>query len=165
MTGFLGNDILFGGDGNDTIDGSFDNDRVEGGAGADLLSGGTGNDVLVGDAGADVLTGGSGADVFVFRAATDSLNQLGGADLITDFQIGIDKLDFTGLDADPIAAGDQAFTLVLGGNAAGTIHIEKFGAGADAITQIAVNLDGDGNPDLIVQLTGTLNLGAGDFLL
>jgi serralysin len=121
--------------------------------------------VLVGDAGADVLTGGSGADVFVFRASTDSLNQLGGADLITDFQVGIDRLDFSGLDADAATAGDQAFSLVLGGNAAGTIHVEHFGAGADAITQIAVNMDGDGNPDLIVQLTGNVNLGLGDFLL
>lgn len=56
-------DILFGGDGNDTI-GSLDgDDRIAGDAGDDILFGGTGNDSLSGDAGSDALNGGLGFDV------------------------------------------------------------------------------------------------------
>jgi Ca2+-binding RTX toxin-like protein len=58
--------ILFGEDGDDSIQGSSFNDRLYGGAGADKLYGGIGNDVLDGGAGNDSLEGGAGNDVFVF---------------------------------------------------------------------------------------------------
>ncbi len=63
-------------------------DRVLGGAGADTLSGGAGSDWLHDGGGLDVLTGGAGADVFVL--AKDSQ-----ADRITDFQIGVDRIDLS----------------------------------------------------------------------
>ena len=40
----FGNDLLFGGDGDDILDGSFDNDTLEGGAGADTIMGSFGID-------------------------------------------------------------------------------------------------------------------------
>ena len=63
------------------------NGAISGLDGDDLLIGGRTGDVLVGGAGNDTLTGGSGADVFVF-APTDL-----GADVVTDFQNGLDQLD------------------------------------------------------------------------
>ncbi|MDH4396847.1 MAG: hypothetical protein QE278_14305 [Limnobacter sp.] len=45
--------ILFGFDGNDTLNGSTLNDHFDGGSGSDTLSGGEGGDVLIGGAGAD----------------------------------------------------------------------------------------------------------------
>lgn len=56
-------DILFGGDGNDTIGSLGGDDRIAGDAGDDILFGGTGNDSLSGDAGSDALNGGLGFDV------------------------------------------------------------------------------------------------------
>ena len=75
---FRGNDVLIGGDLNDTTNGYAGNDVLFGGAGDDLLKGGAGNDRLVGGPGNDRLAGGPGNDSFVFVPGF-------GNDLITDF--------------------------------------------------------------------------------
>ncbi len=91
--GFVDND----GDAIDGIDGDADtvsagagNDLVEAGDGADLISGGDGNDTIAGSAGDDTLTGDAGDDVFVLETG-------GGSDEITDFTLGEDLLDTSGL--------------------------------------------------------------------
>ena len=59
-----------------------------GGAGGnDVLSGLGGNDTLTGDSGDDTMTGGAGADQFRFNSTI-------GADLVSDFALGIDQLAF-----------------------------------------------------------------------
>jgi len=61
-----------------------------------IITGNTGNNILNGGAGADTLTGGTGADTFVFRFGQSTVNFLGSivlTDRITDFAIGIDKID------------------------------------------------------------------------
>ncbi|WP_299143476.1 hypothetical protein [uncultured Tateyamaria sp.] len=97
ITGAQGNDRLFGGAGNDDLRGGISNDRVYGGegndalfgdAGNDKLYGGDGDDVLTGGTGKDVMTGGAGADIFVFTANAHR-------DRITDFEDGVDLLDFS----------------------------------------------------------------------
>ncbi|MBM2292696.1 hypothetical protein JQX09_15295 [Sulfitobacter pseudonitzschiae] len=121
LSGLRGNDTLDGGAGHDTLSGGSNRDRLNGGRGRDLLDGGRsrdvldggrgddtlyggdsrdalygnlGDDVLFGDAGADrlsgdegadTLTGGAGADLFVFNAGD-------GADIITDFEDGVDRI-------------------------------------------------------------------------
>jgi Ca2+-binding RTX toxin-like protein len=62
---------------------------------ANTLVGGTGADRIEGGGGSDRLTGGAAADVFVFAKGT-------GADIVTDFQSGIDKLVFQGFEASQI---------------------------------------------------------------
>jgi len=54
--------MLFGDDGNDTLDGANGNDAVSGGDGNDSLMGGAGNDTMDGGSGDDFIDGGSGAD-------------------------------------------------------------------------------------------------------
>lgn len=54
-----GNDKLQGGSGNDVILGQGGNDQINGGAGRDLLIGGLGADQIVGNAGEDILIGGT----------------------------------------------------------------------------------------------------------
>ena len=68
-----GNDIFFGGSGNDTIIG--DNN----------------DDILFGGIGKDKLNGGSGRDTFILKPGNGSIFQ-DEADVIEDFQIGIDKI-------------------------------------------------------------------------
>jgi len=71
-----------------------------GSSAANSLAGGSGADVLQGGGGADTLTGNGGADAFVLRATADSTSAA--PDTITDFQHGVDKIDFSniaGLDA------------------------------------------------------------------
>jgi Ca2+-binding RTX toxin-like protein len=76
FTGTAAAEILIGGPGDD---------RLAGEAGADVLGGAAGNDTLTGGSGADRLAGGAGADAFVF-------NSLAGADTVSDFVSGTDRL-------------------------------------------------------------------------
>ncbi len=120
LTGSAGNNVIEGGAGNDVLDGGAGSDTASyatagaavtvnlgfatpqntGGAGMDTLrnfeyligsrfndtlTGDAGNNVLKGGAGADRLTGGAGMDSFVFNSKL-------GADIITDFVSGTDKL-------------------------------------------------------------------------
>lgn len=96
-----GNDIVTGknaaetistGSGNDIVDGGGGNDWIDGGTGNDILRGGDGDDRIIGGAGNDSLYGGAGADTFVFAARA-------GKDRIFDFQDGVDRIEFTGINA------------------------------------------------------------------
>ncbi len=69
----------------DRIMGGAGADTLEGRDGSDILDGAGGADILIGGADADTLTGGTGKDRFVFAAGD-------GADIVTDFQIGRDRL-------------------------------------------------------------------------
>ena len=73
VNGGLGNDTLGGSDGDDRLYGGLGNDTLGGGAGNDLLSGGEGNDRLIGDSGNDVLLGGGGADDLTGGGGNDLL--------------------------------------------------------------------------------------------
>jgi len=95
VEGNEGNDFVSGGDGDDVVGGVFEygddvlqgdagNDAVVGGAGNDFVSGGDGDDYLNGLEDDDVLEGGSGADTFFYGA--------GGHDLILDFTRGEDRI-------------------------------------------------------------------------
>lgn len=86
--GQLGNDSLSGEEGNDTLNGQNGNDFLDGGDDRDLLVGGAGKDTLIGGLGADRLTGGKGADRFVFQ-------DMGGNDVVTDFDVKLDIIDLT----------------------------------------------------------------------
>ena len=79
-------DLLNGGAGDDTLLGDSRNDTLLGAKGEDSLDGGEGNDRLEGGRGDDTLTGGTGLDVFVFAPG-------GGADLVTDYADGQDRID------------------------------------------------------------------------
>jgi Ca2+-binding RTX toxin-like protein len=88
LAGQAGDDSLRGGDGADRLYGGDDDDTLHGGSAADRLEGGNGADSLLGDGGNDTLTGGAGADIFAVTLS-------GGADRITDFAIGEDRLDLS----------------------------------------------------------------------
>ena len=77
--------------GPDTFDGTSGSDMMSGLAGNDILNGGDGVDSITGGTGYDQVTGGAGADIFAFYVGD------GGSfphDVITDFQVGVDRLSF-----------------------------------------------------------------------
>jgi Ca2+-binding RTX toxin-like protein len=84
-------------------------DRLIGLAGDDTLIGGMGNDTLTGGAGADVLSGGGGADRFIYALASESGTTALTRDRITDFVRGSDRIDVSGIDANTVTTGNQAF--------------------------------------------------------
>lgn len=162
LSGDAGFDSLFGDNGNDVLNGGLGNDKLQGGLGADTLLGGVGDDVLTGGPGRDVLVGGRGADKFVFNALTQSGTTLQTADLIRDFQSGIDKIVLTGIDADSTTPGVQAFSAPTDVMSAtpGSIYLQvgSFGCVAN------FNTDTDLTPEFVLLIGGAGLLPASDFI-
>ena len=175
-----------GGAGLDTLSG-FENltgskyaDRLTGDGLANTIDGGSGNDTLVASGGVDRLSGGGGGfwrfsggligggftftsyvDRFVFNAVADSPN--GAPDVITDYDRGIgEKIDVSGIDANTLVAGNQAFTWV--GNINFNPAILNRGelgyqvSGADLML-IGNTANVSGTPDFRVQLQGAAATG------
>ena len=149
LTGGTGVDTIFGNTGNDTISGGGGNDLLYGGRGNDTIDGGAGNDRITGGMGQDTQTGGAGADIFIFEFVSDSRADATRRDTITDFEVGVDHVDLSGLRVD-FSAPD---TLVL------------MPTGSDILVQ--VDSDGDTNMDLeIVVLNGVTNgFGLSDIII
>jgi serralysin len=171
LSGSNGDDVIYGLQGNDRLNGDNGNDALFGGIGEDNLSGGRGKDDLTGGADRDVMTGGREADTFHFTdlshfVSGSSKNNL---DFITDFEIGTDLIDLSGIDANTGMLGNQSFAIV-----------EKFSGQAGefaVIKNLSTNdaqiwggdVDGDGSADFLfaVNIVGgnQQQLDAGDFLL
>lgn len=101
---------------------------LEGVAKADTLIGGTGDDIIRGGRGDDVLTGGAGEDSFIFSPGD-------GADRITDFTPGTDRLIFQGITADQLKAAAATMGGVAGLSIAyGTAGDSVFLAGVTALS-------------------------------
>ena len=99
INGDNGSDTLNGGAGNDAINGGGQNDVLNGGDGDDILDGGSGIDVLNGGNGLDTLTGGSQRDTFVLDAGGSAAD----ADIVTDFTVTEDRIEFTNAGAKAFA--------------------------------------------------------------
>lgn len=136
---------LIGSTSGDTLVGNSQANRLVGGGGSDRLSGGNGNDTLEGGSGADTLTGGGGNDVFVFRSVAD-LGLGATADRIADFQVGIDKIDLSGLQPGIQFLGATPFDGVPGiaqtrYTVSGGVGTLEFDLNGDAITEATVRFD------------------------
>ena len=147
ISGGNGNDTLFGGGGNDTLFGEAGNDILRGGSGNDALSGGGGQDTFIGGSGRDVMTGGSSGDTFVFGSIVES--SAGAAkDVITDFVRGSDTINIDMIDASTLSSGDQDFSFIgsqgFTAGVAGQVRAEVF-LSSDGIGVTIVRADINGD--------------------
>ncbi|MDB5450846.1 MAG: endo,3,4-beta-glycanase [Phenylobacterium sp.] len=105
------------------------------------LTGGSGADTLNASQGSDRLTGGAGADTFAFKAMPWSAGH------ITDFQVGVDRLDISGLyaggynGASPVADGYVSFVADGAGGTSVLLDTDGWGGGNTLKFQV-VTLDG-----------------------
>ncbi|SLN45241.1 Bifunctional hemolysin/adenylate cyclase precursor [Pseudoruegeria aquimaris] len=118
LSGHAGKDELLGREGNDLLYGNNGDDTLNGGADDDILAGGTGN---------DTLRGGAGADRFLFRA-----NE--GADVITDFEIGVDEIKMDGIagGASGLSFADQGADLLITVAGGGSVLLQGLAGTAPA---------------------------------
>jgi Ca2+-binding RTX toxin-like protein len=122
-------DLIYGGTGNDTIDGNQGDDWIDGEQDDDSLFGSDGDDTLIGGTGRDFIDGGSDDDSILGGDGNDTVYGDDGADFVDG-----------GSDDDSINGGDGDDTL-LGGADDGFDDI--FGSdGSDSI------VGGGGNDDL-----------------
>jgi Ca2+-binding RTX toxin-like protein len=149
---------------NNVLQGTTGNNVLKGGGGDDTLSGDLGNDVLVGGFGRDIEIGGAGADRFDFNAFNESGTTSATRDQIVGFEQGADAIDFSTIDANTPARGNQAFTFI-GADAfhgvAGELHQQT--AGPDTI--VSGDINGDAVADFQIELNGAFTLTPNDFIL
>ena len=148
-----------------SIVGGAGSDVLAGSSAADTISGGSGADSITGNAGADSLTGGSGADVFNY-VLTDSTQA--GADVISDFASGTDKIKITAATVASGATVDYSY------KGAAANNLDAIGLMSSKVGQYYLNnvsgllvLDTDGSgllqaTDFAVTLSGLTTLGALD---
>ncbi|SOB86548.1 serralysin [Sphingomonas guangdongensis] len=147
--------------------------RLVGNALSNRLDGADGADVLIGGDGVDYLTGGAGADTFVAEIDATKVSSKNGPialDVILDFA-GEDRVDLSGIDANALLAGDQAFTFVENakGKEAGELSIRHFGNINAAEKSLGIEIDGvDGKSAFdghVTVLLGNVDGGDPDFAL
>jgi Ca2+-binding RTX toxin-like protein len=166
VNGSSGIDIIKCGTGVQIINSGDGVDQIRGGTSADTINAGAGNDKIIGFTGADIITGGTGNDQFRYLLASDS--GLGaGADRITDYAIGQDRLNFSAIDTNAGLAGIQGFAFVANGafSGGGTASIRYINSGADLLVQADVNGDGIADMEIILQGLNGGTLTAADFIL
>lgn len=134
IEGLLGGafgDTLTGDGLSNTIQGYGGADVIDGGANTDLLLGGDGDDTIIGGLGNDLLAGGGGADTFLFRSLQESFaSDTVAADLIDDFQTGVDKIDISSFNPTSVSfSGDPVagVTVVTAQSASGTFTVRVRG--------------------------------------
>ena len=180
-----GHDWLVGEDGNDILKGGDGNDELQGYAGNDVLEGGIGNDYLNGRAGADRLEGGTGDDRFVFTSESvvdtsdeeETRTLADETDTVKDFTPSEgDSLELHFLKRHSLFTGGttpgRGLSLLNTEGAAFTgvkgqvrwWQDDQTGTDND-VTHVQVDLDGDGNANFQVDLTGLHSLTGADFSL
>jgi Ca2+-binding RTX toxin-like protein len=173
LEGDEGREKMFGGDGNDIVGqyGFGGDDELYGGTGKDqlvdgngdsVLDGGAGNDTIRGGGGADTATGGGGADIFVFAYVTS----------IGYFDNGINQnnrdvvTDFiSGIDKlRVIHSVLPPVTLQYLGSGAFTGADQVRWVSSGGNTTVFVNADADLQAEMAITLSGTASLQASDFI-
>ena len=99
--------------------GSGFDDILYGTNGANRIQGRGGRDDIIGHQGADTLIGGSGDDHFIYRRTSDSTAAAGGRDSILDFQKGQDLIDLLGIDARSGTSANDSFSFIGSSNFSG----------------------------------------------
>ena len=106
INGGSGKDFINGGGDNDTIQGAGGDDRLVGDGGADQISGGAGNDAIYAGAGNDAYLGGAGTDTAVYYRSFYDL-------VITATTAGFQVIEPNGqdmlTDIEQIAADEGSF--------------------------------------------------------
>ncbi len=151
LTGDAADNIIWGNDGNNHINGGAGNDTLHAGKGTE--------NTLIGGAGADEMHAGSGKDTFAFTSLKDLGLGEGKQDVIYDFESGVDKLDFSALKGYTFA-DEGSF-----GKAAKQLRWETLQDDeGDDYVLISGNTDKDADAEFSIKLVGISTLKAEDFI-
>ena len=121
---------------------------------------GSGDDVITASNAVNVIDGGDGMDIFRFNSA-----EAADGDKLSSFEPG-DVIDFSMMDADLGAGGDQSFTITSGAfTGAGQLLITQEDRDGSTYTYVQGDVDGDTNADFTIEIRGAHDLMNSDFNL
>jgi Ca2+-binding RTX toxin-like protein len=164
---FVSIEHLIGSEASDLFVGTSGFNVLAGAAGNDKLFGSSGDDVLDGGFGADTLVGGNDADTFTFTDTKLSPTGFFTRDVITDFGRGLgDIIDLHNIDANPADAVNDSFEF-LGKDALVDAPGQISYTFENNTTVVRINTEGGfaSAPEMEIQLSGQINLVAGDFII
>jgi Ca2+-binding RTX toxin-like protein len=157
-----------GGTGNtlaNTLIGNSGANILSGGTGNDYIVGGSGNDRLIGGGGRDTLIGCTGNDTFDFNLVSESPAGAASRDTISGgFAHGFDLIDLATIDANTLAAGNQAFSFIGSAafsDVAGQLRYST--SGGNVI--IDADMNGDSAADMQILVAGTNFMTGTDFIV
>ena len=109
----------------------------------------------------DLLQGETGADQFRYIAVSESTATA--MDTISGFELGVDDISLSTIDAKPLVAGDQAFAFIgtAAFTAVGQVRIVESGGS----TRVEVNTVGTSGAEMVILIDGVTGLLATDFIL
>ncbi len=150
ISGNLVANTLKGNGGHDRLNGFAGADSLFGLSGHDIIRGGDGDDLIRGGTGIDTLRGGFGVDTFDFNSITESGRSTSTRDVIVDFDVNGDELDFSSIDAKRSTAHNDEFSFIRAKQftKAGQIRVQD--SGDDVIIQL--NTIGSSGAELTVLL-------------
>ncbi|HEX2802634.1 MAG TPA: calcium-binding protein [Sphingomicrobium sp.] len=155
----------YGNGGDNVLSGNGGANKLYGLSGDDTLRGRAGNDLLEGGAGRDVLFGESGADTFVFNDGDFAGMTSSTCDQVKDFSSADgDRIRLSGVDANTLAADDQAFAFIGTGAFSGTAGELRYDQ-ISGTTYVYGDTNGDSLADFMIRLDGAHTLTSGDFVL
>lgn len=137
--------------------GSSHRDFLTGDAKANKIDGRGGDDDIYSSLGRDTLTGGAGRDTFYFLEPGHSPTS--GADTITDFRRGQDRINLEFIDANGAAPGFGTFTFTL---ADAPFERGKAGQLRFVDGSLFGEVSGDGVADFQIIVRGVTDIGASD---
>jgi Ca2+-binding RTX toxin-like protein len=137
LSGGRGDDSLMGGGGDDYVSGGSGDDAISGGIGDDYLDGGEGDDSMAGGSGADTMEGGSGDDYMKGGSGSDVMDGGEGDDMLFGGH-GNDTID--GGAGDDVLDGGAGDDVLTGGQGADTFAFTS-NSGDDVVTDFTPGQD------------------------
>ncbi len=118
------------------------------------IIGNAGANSLVGGMGLDVMTGNGGNDAFFWNSIAETADNFAGADVVEDFEAGVDVLIVIGIDANETnGTSDDPFEFIGKNPFTAPGQISYFAErGSD--TYILLNTDGDLDPEAVICVVG-----------
>jgi Ca2+-binding RTX toxin-like protein len=125
--------------------------------------GGSGNDSLFANQATNRLTGNGGIDTFIWSSPTYAgVGSL--ADVIADFQAGLDKINLVDIDARSTTSGNDDFSFIgtaAFSGSAGQLRYQVEGSS----TRVQADTNGDAIADFEILLSNVTLLSSTDFFL
>lgn len=136
-------------------------------ASGDVIIGGSGADAINGRSGADILTGGAGADIYSFTNVNAGGTEFGQGDVITDFVVGTDRLQFAGVPDVVSAQQDlvQAVVTALPAGSSAVAIADAMATASDTAWGVSFAVFGGNTYVLMEQTTGATGNAANDVFI